>query len=71
MKAGVDYVKLGGGRAAVADEAKGGLRGAGDVLEAVFRATGIKKATKAYERATGKPCGCAQRQDKLNALLPL
>jgi hypothetical protein len=37
----------------------------------VARATGIATVAKAVERATGKPCGCAQRRAALNAALPL
>lgn len=70
VKAGVDYVELGGGRAAVADGCKVGVRGLGDALEAAFRAMGVKAAAKVYERATGKPCGCAGRRDKLNKAVP-
>lgn len=46
------------------------LRGFGDVVEAVTTATGIKAATKALAKATGRDCGCARRRDKLNRLIP-
>ena len=46
------------------------LRGAGDLLEAVTTATGIKAATEAVSKATGKDCGCSKRRDKLNKLIP-
>lgn len=46
------------------------LRGAGDLLEAVTTATGIKAATEAVSKATGKDCGCGKRRDKLNKLIP-
>ena len=46
------------------------LDGLGDVVEAVTKATGIKAATDAVARATGKDCGCKRRRDKLNKLVP-
>lgn len=46
------------------------LDGLGDVVEVVTTATGIKAATDAVARATGKDCGCGRRRDKLNKLFP-
>lgn len=45
-------------------------RGLGDTLERVFKAVGLDRIAKAKERLSGKPCGCAGRRDKLNALFP-
>lgn len=45
-------------------------RGAGDVVERVARATGVKRLVKAVEAATGKPCGCSARQASLNRAIP-
>lgn len=45
-------------------------RGLGDTLERVFHAVGLDRIAKAKERLTGKPCGCAGRRDKFNALFP-
>lgn len=72
---GVDFVPLAAGRAAISDAtarlvANRPPRGLGDVLAAVFKATGAAKLAKAYERVTGKPCGCAQRQAALNKAVP-
>jgi len=44
--------------------------GMGDVVHTVTTATGIKAATEAVAKATGKDCGCKQRRDKLNRLFP-
>jgi hypothetical protein len=46
------------------------LNGLGDVVEAAAKATGLAKFAKAVEKATGRPCGCAGRRDKLNQLVP-
>ena len=68
---GVDYVELPSGKAAIGDSVKvPRFAGIGDVVESVFKATGIAKAAKAYERATGKPCNCSRRKEALNRLLP-
>ncbi|HAY89430.1 MAG TPA: hypothetical protein DCY51_08320 [Bacteroidetes bacterium] len=40
--------------------------GAGDLLEKVFTATGIKAAVEVVEKVTGKPCNCKKRQAKAN-----
>ena len=41
-------------------------RGLGDLVEAALRQVGITKDR--VERWLGRPCGCAERQQKLNAL---
>lgn len=43
-------------------------RGAGDVLHAVAKATGIAAAVEAV---AGKDCGCGRRRAALNALVPM
>lgn len=46
-------------------------RGAGDLVKHVLDVTGIGPvAKKCIEKVTGKPCGCADRQAKLNRLIP-
>ena len=46
-------------------------RGLGDTVERVLRATGIGRVAKRLIRAlTGKPCGCGQRRERLNRLMP-
>lgn len=47
----------------------GQSQGLGDTVAKVAHAVGADKVAKAYERATGKPCGCAERQAKLNRLV--
>lgn len=42
-------------------------KGAGDTVEKVTKATGIKKLTKWL---VGEDCGCDERQKKLNKLIP-
>ena len=46
------------------------MRGAGDLVEAVTRATGIKAAVDAASKVTGRDCGCRKRREALNRLLP-
>jgi len=43
-------------------------RGAGDVVHAIARATGIAMVV---EKVAGKDCGCGRRRAALNAALPL
>ena len=45
-------------------------RGIGDTVEAVTRLTGVQKIVKAWAKALNKPCGCDERQEKLNKLFP-
>lgn len=44
--------------------------GLGDAVEAVTTVTGIKAATEALSKVTGKDCGCAGRKAKLNKQFP-
>lgn len=54
-----------------ADKATPPMRGLGDLVDAVTTATGIKGAVKAVAAAVGvSDCGCAQRQQRLNELMP-
>lgn len=46
------------------------MQGLGDLVEGVTRATGIKKVVDTVSKATGKPCGCAERRDSLNRKFP-
>ncbi len=46
------------------------LRGLGDAIEMVTKATGVKKVVDAVSKATGKPCGCSERRDTLNRKFP-
>ena len=46
------------------------MRGLGDLVEGVTKATGIKKVVDTVSKATGKPCGCAERRDSLNRKFP-
>jgi len=46
------------------------MQGAGDLVEAVATATGIKAAVDLVSKATGKDCGCARRRDKMNQIMP-
>ena len=50
---------------------KSNIKGLGDVVEAVTTVTGIKAATDAVSKLTGKDCGCGKRKDKLNKAFPL
>lgn len=44
--------------------------GLGDAVANFTAATGLDQLAVAYERTTGKDCGCATRQAKLNAIAP-
>lgn len=48
-------------------EAANSIKGLGDVVEKITKATGIKAATKAI---FGEDCGCDGRQESLNNLMP-
>ena len=48
------------------DDYEGKSRGPGDLAERVFKATGVHQAAKAWERTTGKDCGCSKRRDRMN-----
>ncbi len=45
-------------------------RGFGDTVEKVAKFVGADKVAKKYEKVTGKPCGCSERRDKLNRIIP-
>tara|TARA_R110002020_G_C16188243_1_gene765326 strand:+ start:162 stop:641 length:480 start_codon:yes stop_codon:yes gene_type:complete len=44
------------------------VKGAGDVVEKITEATGIKKVVKTF---FGEDCGCDGRKDDLNDILPI
>jgi len=46
------------------------VRGLGDILELITRYTGIKWAVKKLSIIMGFDCGCEQRQEDLNTLVP-
>jgi hypothetical protein len=43
-------------------------QGLGDTVADLTHLTGVDRLAKAYEQVTGKSCGCAERQGKLNNL---
>ncbi len=45
-------------------------KGLGDTIEKITTATGIKAVVDKVSQATGKPCGCSERKDKLNRIFP-
>tara|TARA_R110002020_G_scaffold398439_1_gene608466 strand:+ start:82 stop:249 length:168 start_codon:yes stop_codon:yes gene_type:complete len=45
-------------------------KGLGDTIANVTEITGIKKMIDTIAEKTGKPCGCAKRQNKLNEYFP-
>jgi len=45
-------------------------KGLGDTIEKITKATGIKKVVDTVAKATGKDCGCKNRQNSLNKLFP-
>ena len=45
-------------------------KGLGDTVDSVTKITGIKKIFKAGAKALNKPCGCDERQERLNKLFP-
>jgi len=44
--------------------------GFGDTVEAITKATGIKKVVDKISEATGKDCGCDKRKEYLNKKFP-
>ena len=46
------------------------MTGLGDLVEAATTVTGVKAATNAVAKATGRDCGCKKRRDALNRLVP-
>ena len=45
-------------------------RGLGDTVEKITKATGLKTLTDIASDALGVDCGCKDRRDKWNQLLP-
>jgi hypothetical protein len=45
--------------------------GLGDAVADLAHITGFDKVAQAYERISGKSCGCDQRRQLLNQLVPL
>lgn len=58
------------GVCSICEQYEGPSRGVGDVVHSIAKATGIARVAKSFERATGKPCGCAERRAALNAAAP-
>lgn len=58
------------GRCDTCREYSGRVRGVGDVVAIVAKATGVEAVAKSIESATGKPCGCGGRRAALNRSLP-
>tara|TARA_B100000497_G_C7588382_1_gene353918 strand:+ start:517 stop:666 length:150 start_codon:yes stop_codon:yes gene_type:complete len=46
------------------------MKGLGDAVEKVTKATGIKHVVDKVSQATGKDCGCGRRKDSLNRQFP-
>jgi len=45
-------------------------RGLGDTVHKAAKLIRADMGAKAYEKVTGKPCGCQERRDGLNRLHP-
>jgi hypothetical protein len=45
-------------------------RGLGDTIYKITHATGLNKLAEMYTKVTGQPCGCSNRQEALNKLVP-
>jgi len=45
-------------------------KGFGDTVEAITKATGIKKVVEKISEATGRDCGCDKRKEYLNKKFP-
>ena len=45
-------------------------QGLGDTVERITKATGIKTLVEKVSEGLNIPCGCQERKDKLNKLLP-
>lgn len=54
----------------VARQKKDGDKGVGDTAKRILHRMGADGLAWLYEKATGQPCGCPDRQAKLNALYP-
>lgn len=48
----------------------GESRGLGDTVAKITHTTRLDKLSALYTHITGKPCGCADRQEALNKLFP-
>lgn len=46
-------------------------QGLGDVVADLTHLTGVDHLANLYTRVTGKDCGCEQRREALNQLIPL
>jgi hypothetical protein len=45
-------------------------KGFGDTIAKITKATGIKAVVDAVSEATGRDCGCEERQSSLNKMIP-
>lgn len=45
-------------------------QGLGDTIEKITKATGIKTVVDKVSDGLNIPCGCQQRKEKLNKLIP-
>tara|TARA_R110002126_G_scaffold168805_2_gene317326 strand:+ start:152 stop:334 length:183 start_codon:yes stop_codon:yes gene_type:complete len=45
-------------------------RGLGDTIATITEKTGIKAVVEKVSEITGVPCGCGERQEQLNVLIP-
>ena len=54
----------------IAARAATGEIGLGDTLARLLGAAGGKLFKRWYQKITGAPCGCKNRQERLNALFP-
>jgi|TARA_R110001592_G_scaffold12397_1_gene59188 hypothetical protein len=46
------------------------VKGLGDTIEQITKATGIKAIVDKVSEVTGTDCGCDNRKEKLNKLVP-
>jgi hypothetical protein len=46
-------------------------RGLGDAVADLAHLTGLDRVAQLYERVTGKSCGCDERRQALNQIVPL
>ena len=49
---------------------QGQIQGLGDAVAELTHATGLDNLAKLYTQTTGKDCGCDQRRETLNKLVP-
>lgn len=45
-------------------------KGLGDYVADLTHATGLDRVAELYTEITGEPCGCDERQEMLNNLVP-